>query len=488
MSMKGAMRGIRQRIGALIGGFEAGHSARRLMKFQASRAHVNSLIGAAGPTINARARWLVRNNGYARNALESWAGNAVGDGVKPTSKIADVAQKTSIQALWQEWAGEADAEGLTDFYGLQRRAAREMFLAGEVFFRFRPRLPQDGLSVPLQLQMLPSEMLPINMTRELPGGGMIRQGIEFDLIGRRAAYYFYRRHPGDNTDPRLAGEIVRVNANEVIHVIDPIEAGQIRGVSRFSPAIVKLFFLDQYDDAELDRKKVSSMFAIFVTSPEVTEITPVDEPLAVEPGQVVRLEPGEDVTTADPADSGSTYEPFQYRTLLQVSAALGVPYSYVSNDLAKANFANSRLSIIEFRRRVSAWQHRVLIHQMCKCVWARWMDTAVMAGSLDLPDYANQRRAVLKADWLPPKWDWVDPLKDINAEVTEIEAGLKSRSMAMAQRGYDADLVDAEIAEDRAREAGLGLDFRRPGSPALSAAELSKLANTPSDATGGTAP
>jgi len=469
----GVMTGLRRRIGAMIGGFDAGAYGRRLMKFRPSRAHVNTLIGQAGPTITARARWLVRNNGYALNALESWTGNAVGDGVKPTSKVTDETKKAAIQALWEEWQAEADSEGLTDFYGLQRRAARELFLTGEVFFRFRPRRPEDGLSVPLQLQMLPSEMLPINMTKELPGGGMIRQGIEFDLLGRRAAYYFYRRHPGDSTDPRMAGEIVRVNANEVLHIIDPVEAGQVRGVSRFAPAIVKMFFLDQYDDAELDRKKVSAMFAMFVTSPQPdAPLASPDEPLAVEPGQIVRLDPGEDITTADAADSGATYEPFQYRTLLQISAALGVPYSYVSNDLAKANFANSRLSIIEFRRRVIAWQHRVLIHQLCKPVWARWMDTAVMAGALDLPRYDATRRTWLKCEWLPPKWEWVDPLKDITAEIAEIEAGLKSRSMGMKQRGYDADQVDEEIAAERRREAQLGLDFRRPGSPAQGAAQL----------------
>ena len=38
-----------------------------------------------------------------------------------------------------------------------------------------------------------------------------------------------------------------------------------------APFTVKLFFLDQYDDAELERKKVSSMFALFVTSPQVDE-------------------------------------------------------------------------------------------------------------------------------------------------------------------------------------------------------------------------
>jgi len=91
--------------------------------------------------------------------------------------------------------------------------------------------------------------------------------IEFDRIGRRVAYHFLRRHPGDSTDPGLAGEIVRVPAAEVIHVIDPVEGGQLRGVSKLAPAIVKLFLLDQYDDAELDRKKVAAMYAMFVTSP-----------------------------------------------------------------------------------------------------------------------------------------------------------------------------------------------------------------------------
>ena len=35
-----------------------------------------------------------------------------------------------------------------------------------------------------------------------------------------------------------------------------------------------------------------------------------------------------------------------------------------------------------------------------------------------------------------------------------------------AERGYDAEQVDREIAAERARERALGLDFRRPGSPA----------------------
>jgi lambda family phage portal protein len=261
-------------------------------------------------------------------------------------------------------------------------------------------------------------------------------------------------------------------------VIDPVDAGQLRGISRFAPGIVKLFLLDQYDDAELDRKKVAAMHALFITTPAPAEPFDVAESegqggerqMDLQPGQIVMLEPGEEIQTSAPADVGQTYEPFQYRTLLQVSAALGIPYAYLSNDMVRANYSNSRLALLEFRRRVEAYQHAVMVWQLCRRVWVRWMDTAVMAGALDLPDYEERRRDWIACTWLPPRWDWVDPLKDARAEIEQIIAGLKSRTQALAERGYDADQVDAEIAADRAREQRLGLVFN--GMPPGGAAPI----------------
>ena len=459
-------------IGGVVGGFDGGLSKRRLKTFHASRAHVNTLIQAAGADMIARARYLIRNNGYAANAVESWAGNAVGTGIKPSSGIADAVLKDRVQRLWLRWTDESDAEGLTDFYGQQRRAARELFIAGEVFFRIRPRRPEDGLSVPLQLQMLPAEMLPLNHNQLLENGHRIRQGIEFDRIGRRVAYHFLRRHPGDITDPGLAGETVRVPAESVLHIVDPVDAGQLRGVSRFSPALVKLFLLDQYDDAELDRKKVAAMFVGFVRRPERELDNTADrddqgEPLLpLEPGQLQMLDDGEDITFSAPADVGGNYESFQYRTLLQVAAALGLPYANLTADMLKANYSNTRAALLEFRRRIESFQHSVIVYQMCRAVWGRWMDVAVLSGALDLPGYEQRRPDYLDCSWLPPRWDWVDPLKDIRAETLAIQSGFKSRTQAIGERGFDATMVDAEIASDRDREARLGLAFTRGARPA----------------------
>src|SRR4029078_3192577 len=90
----------RRRVGAFIGEFEAGLASRRLKGFQPSRAHLNTLIAAAGPDITAGARWLVRNNGYAANAIESWAGNVVGAGIKPSALVVDAGPKAQVQKLW----------------------------------------------------------------------------------------------------------------------------------------------------------------------------------------------------------------------------------------------------------------------------------------------------------------------------------------------------------------------------------------------------
>ena len=454
---------IRRKIGAFIGGFDGGLSTRRLKGFQASRAHVNVLIKQAGDDMTARARYLTRNNGYAVNAVESWANNVIGTGIKPSSKVSESGLKYQIQKAWLRWTDEADAEGLTDFYGLQRRAARELFIAGEVFFRIRPRRASDGLSVPLQLQLLPSEMLPKHMNQALVHGRVIRQGIEFDAVGRRTAYHFYRRHPGDATEQELSGEIVRVPADSVLHIIDPVDAGQLRGYSRFAPVLAKLFILDQYDDAELDRKKVAAMFAGFVSRPALDDMAldgaeSSSEPLMpLEPGQLQVLEDGESITFSSPSDVGGNYESFQYRTLLQVASGLGLPYANVTSDMLKANYSNTRAALLEFRRRVEAVQHSVMVFQLCRPVWARWMDAAVMGGSIPIPDYEACRADYLDCEWLPPRWDWVDPQKDINAEIAAINAGLKSRTQAISERGYDATEVDAEIAEDQRRQKELGI-------------------------------
>src|SRR3546814_8849420 len=72
----------------------------------------------------------------------------IGTGITPQPKSA------RARAAWREWTDQASAEGTLDFYGLQAQVARCMVIGGEAFVRFRLRRTTDGLTVPLQLQVL----------------------------------------------------------------------------------------------------------------------------------------------------------------------------------------------------------------------------------------------------------------------------------------------------------------------------------------------
>ena len=321
---------------------EAGRHNRRLANWTPSRSHINTLIGASGNTARARSRYLVRNNGYAMGAVECFAANLIGHGIHPSWKLPEpiAEQKQVIQDAWTGWTDECDAEGITDFYGLQRRVGRELFIAGECFVRRRPRYLSDGLSVPLQVELLPSEQLPIERNLWLANGHRVRQGIEFDQIGRRVAYHFWQVHPGDITQSTNFGKIVIIPATEILHIHDPVESGQIRGLPRLTPAIVPLWQLDSYDDAELERKKTAALLSFFIKRNDMTQtfMSQVSENAAksaksdvadidLTPGAAHALQPGEDVTVAAPADVGPNYEAFQYRSLCKFCSAIGLPYA-----------------------------------------------------------------------------------------------------------------------------------------------------------------
>ncbi len=133
---------------------------------------------------------------WAEAALESFVANVVGNGIRP--KPVTGSEELQAQIL--------DAA----------LACREMKEAGEVFIRQRPRRRSDGLSVPMQLQMLEGDHLDSAMFRPLPGGRRIQAGIEFDAVGRRQAYHFWREHPGE-FNLRQQRKVI-VPADRVIHL------------------------------------------------------------------------------------------------------------------------------------------------------------------------------------------------------------------------------------------------------------------------------
>lgn len=184
---------------------------------------ISSEVAGAGASVRSRARYLAVNNPWLAQAVANWAGALVGPGITPTPKHPDAATRKALVTAWNLWAEEADADGRTDFNGMQADIARGLVIDGEAFLQVITT--EDGP----RLRLLPPELVDESMTRELSGGAVIVQGVEFDGGGHRVAYHVLPSRPHDQF--ATYAPPVRIPADQVLHVFKPLAAGQVRGVS-----------------------------------------------------------------------------------------------------------------------------------------------------------------------------------------------------------------------------------------------------------------
>lgn len=461
--------------------YEAGAQTRRTLAWRAPTTSPNTQMLQSLGTIRDRSRQAIRNDGWAKGTIDKLVTNIIGTGVKPLSKAEDANFRRAVQELWLRWTDESDADGLLDFYGQQAQAVRAWLEAGEVFIRLRPRLPTDGLSVPFQVQVLEPELCPYTHNVTLPGGNKVRAGVEFDKIGRRVAYWFHPSRPGDLQDFD-ASELRRVPAAAVIHLFDPLRPGQIRGLPHLTQALIKLHELDKFEDATLLRSQIANLFAGFVKRPSVegSDVHPLTglapdstssegRPiLSLEPGIFQELEPGEEVQFNDPPTADPFGPAFMKQQLMSVSAATGVPYEVLTGDMAGLNDRVMRVVLHEFRRGIQGRQHHIVAYQLCRPVWTAWFDRVVLSGALPVPaaGYSANPARWAAVKWMPQGWPYIHPVQDVTAAQSAIKAGFTSRSAVVSEQGEDAEVIDAEQAEDNRRADELGLAYESGTSAA----------------------
>ncbi len=480
---------------AVAPAWDSSGQGRRAANWRPTSSGINALLGEV-ETVRRRSRDAIRKNPWALNGVEAKVSNLVGTGIKPIPNTQDDAFRDELVEAWDEWCEESDVDGTQGFYGQQALIARSWIEGGECFVRFRNRRLEDGLSVPLQIQALEAELVDISLNRTISPGRRIKAGIEFDAFGRRRAYHMYREHPGDGGLTIRSSQRVPVPAHQVMHVFQPVRPGQVRGISTLAPILAKLYELDQYDDAEVVRKKVAAMFALF----EIVPAQQIADPnrigvaqgkdsdqvpvAALEPGTSRRLPPGHTVEFSKPADVGPMYAEFMRIQAHQLAAGIGVTYEQMTNDLKGVTFSSIRAGLIEFRRRIQQLQNNVMVFQLCRPVYRRWFEAAVISGRIQVPATEQSRlRSLMRPKWMAtPGFEYVDPEKEVKSVVRAIRAGLTTRTQEVAKRGYDSVQIDREAAADNDRADALGLTFdsdaRSDSDGAARAAALSDPQNS----------
>ena len=446
------MRSLRAFLGRLFGTrhYEAGGGGHRWATTP-QIGSPNHAILASHATVRQRSRAAYANNAFLTAGVDNFAFALVGDGIMASSRHPDEAIAERLNEGFEAWTDGADADGRTDFYGLQFQVAVNMIVAGEVLARFVVR--RDATELPFKLQLLDPEQLDAGDHREMAGNVRVRAGIEFDGAGRRTGYHVYRERPGDYL--AVSSETVRIPASEMLHVFQGRFPGQLRGISALAPVLLRAQELDAFQDASLAKSKLSASVTGFYEGFDAEEIALSSSKLKdvmqgreFQPGMLHPLNAGASISFPPATDVGDQYEAHVKTELRAIAAGLGIPYHVLTGDLSDANYSSLRAGNKTFERRLSALQHGVLVHQFCRPVWDRFIRTAALTGAIDTEAYRRDPAPFHAVSWIPPTLPSVDPQKEAEADIALIAARLKSRRQAMLERGYRPEQIEAQLAAE----------------------------------------
>ncbi len=447
--------------------YEGANAGRHTAGWVAGGTSANSEVGSALHKLRTRSRDLVRNNPYAERAMAELVHQAIGTGISARTQSSSDAINRQGDEAWAAWSEECDADGQLDFSGMQELVARTVFESGECLIRRRPRFTSDGLHVPLQLQVMEPDYLDLGKTGRTETGYII-QGVEFDLVGRRIAYWIFPEHPGDVISTSMFGNIAsrRVPAAEIVHVYRKKRPGQVRGVPLLAPVMLALRDLDEYQDAERVRKKIEACLAMFVEQPEGVEgmtlgaTTPdsggsgqrVEE---FRPGMVVYGKAGEKAEFFAPTGAGG-YGEYVKQNERVIATGIGLTYEQLTGDLSNVNYSSYRAGLLSFRAGIESFRWLCLIPGFLRPVRQWFIDLAYAAGRIPAVEYATV--------WTPPAFGSVDPLKDAEAVQTDLQTGRMTWPQAISEYGYDPRAQIAEIEQWKDRLAKAGVTFAKPST------------------------
>lgn len=451
-------------------GYNAATNGRRMLNVGSTTRGVNSLALSDGPMLTARARKAFMENPLVATGVAAYRSEVIGTGIRPHFLHEDPDTRKLLARKFERWTLEASAtrrvglngkaDSLRDFYADQGLICDNIMVAGEAFARLRPRLEADGMEVPLQIEMIEPEQLPFWKTDGGLGSNLVRGGIEFDAIGRRVAYHFYRQHPGDATVWPNAWDISRVPSPAVLHMLEFQRGNQIRGITGLAPILIALADIHDYDDGVRFKNKLGSYLFAWKESltpddPQANGTQVAGADTAPEGAQFVDIQKGElnvmDTAAGEkfnfytPPDVGTMYETFMRVQREPIAAVLRISYEMLTGNMSGVNYSSARVRLMNLRRMWRQFQYNVIVHQFCRPVAWAWLEQAALAGVIDVKDYLARPEEYRRIAWRPERWEYVNPKDDIDAERAELEAAVDSAAGKIAERGEDIEDVYADI-------------------------------------------
>jgi len=463
---------------------EAGASLvrRTLKNFNAHSGSPNEDINWNNYTLRQRSRMLYMSSPLATSAINTNRTKVVGVGLTLKSAIDRETLGLSPEAakdwqkhterefsLWADRKASCDATGMNDFAGLQQLALISWLMSGDVFPLVKRYEPDKVRPYSLRIHIIEADR--VRTPHEYGGlsypsmtdgknpynGNRIFDGVEVDNSGMVVAYYVHSSYPWQITG--RDDEWVRVEAYgekthlpNILHVMSSERPDQYRGVSYLAPAIEPILQLNRYINSALTMALVQSYFTAWIIMKSGTDEMPWESAgglddiqipgaqfslparprtdsseLDMGPGEFHTLKEGENIKFGNPTMPVPGFDAFVKTFCKLVGAGMGIPYDVLVKEY-NSSYSAARAALLDswedFRMR-----RRWFADDFCQPVYETWLTEAVARGRIKAPGFFDDpliRAAWCGARWIGPVQGSLDPLKEAQAAVLQIQHALKT--------------------------------------------------------------
>jgi len=458
--------------------FEAAKYNRLTHSFLQAERSINTELRGDLDALRRRARHMAKNEPMARKYLGLVCANVVGTNgfVLQCRSLMQNGQQdglanAAIEAGWDDWSKpkNCDVSGRMSLPDFERAVMRGVARDGEAIVRIRSDADNKyGYA----LQFIDIERLDTMLNRDASGTqNAITMGVEVNGDNRPVAYHIVTQYLGKDITAR---KTARIPAEEILHLFVTDDPEQVRGIPWMHASMIRMHHLGGYEEAAIIAARVGASKMGFFTTPDGDPAPLADGEdenqvpfTEADPGQFGVLPEGVHFEKFDPDYPHAMYDTFTKAAKRDIGSGLNVSYHSLANDLEGVNFSSIRSGTLEERDEwmmVQGW----FISQFLEPVYEGWLRSALLKGAIVMPNGSALPAAKLQKfmahEFMGRRWQWVDPMKDIQASVIAVDKGLASPYKIAAQQGQDAEDVIDDIArfQEYAKEKNVTLASGAP--------------------------
>jgi lambda family phage portal protein len=435
----------------------------KLRKQAKDRRTPSAIARSAADSLRMQARNMDENHDIAKGVLNTLVCNIVGKGiqiepmVKNTKGDLHSEVNQQLSELWKDWSYSPEVTAEMSWSEVERMACRTWLRDGELFVKQLVGIRSDLnhiSQVPFSIELIEPDYVPFGMQRPVSAA---MDGIERDEWGRAKVYWVAKRN---NSDMQPGVDYVPVDAVEMLHIKNTDRIRQNRGITIFASVLTRLEDIKDYEESERIAAKIAACMAAAIKkgAPDFYSLESSGDPrqLRMQPGMIFDdLLPGESIEMIDSNRPNTNLETFRQGQLKAVAAGTSTGYSSISRSY-DASYAAQRQEMVETSVLYGALRD-YFIERFSRPIWKNFVKAVQVSGqikgsNIDLSSISN-------ADFRGPGLPWIDPLKEIKAEELAVQAGFKSRTQVIRERGVNPQDTRNQVVEERAKDRTDNLIF-----------------------------